>query len=217
MRCSCGHENAQFAAYCEVCGTDLRAGARAPPPRRSSPAEKRRTLFDVPPEEFRQSPSPGSSSVDFLTVPLRARGGFDPNDPFRRPAPAQQAGSPARTGGRRAKAKTIIERTKEGETAAALRGALLEDGGLGQVHAVRAGRNSLGRAEGCDIVLEDEKVSQQHGFLFIRDEGATFIDTSTNGSLVDGVRVHGDQVEVGHGARLELGGVRLRLLLAPGR
>lgn len=224
MRCSCGHENARSAAYCEVCGAELGSGAAASPPRRPNPAVKRRTLLEVPAPASSPSPSLApdpvrdsavSPSFDFLSVPPRARGVIDPNDPFRRPAPAQQEGSPAVGVGRRRKAKTILER--DGAPAAAMRGALIDETGPGQLHAIRAGRNSLGRAEGCDVLLADGKVSQQHGYLFIRDEGATFIDTSTNGSVVDGVRIHGGQVEVRHGSRLELGGARLLLLLAPER
>ena len=96
-----------------------------------------------------------------------------------------------------------------------IRGALLEYRGpddAGRLHALRVGRNLIGRDEGCDVRLEDGKVSGSHGFLFLRPLDATFVDTSTNGSKVDGKALLGEQVVVSHGAVLELGGTRLVLL-----
>jgi pSer/pThr/pTyr-binding forkhead associated (FHA) protein len=84
------------------------------------------------------------------------------------------------------------------------------------VFVLAEGRNTVGRDEGQDLRLEDGRVSGQHAFLFVRADGVSFIDVSTNGSLVDGKPVHGRQVDVDTGAVLRLGDTVLVLTrLAP--
>jgi pSer/pThr/pTyr-binding forkhead associated (FHA) protein len=80
---------------------------------------------------------------------------------------------------------------------------------------LRAGRNIIGRTADCDVCLEDGRVSAQHAFLFVRQEDASYIDVSSNGSKVEGRALQGEQVSLKHGAALELGGTRLVLLLVP--
>ena len=73
----------------------------------------------------------------------------------------------------------------------------------------------MGRNEDRDIILADGRVSGEHGFLFIRAERHTYVDTSSNGSRVDGQVVFGEQIEVRSGSVLEVGGMRLILVIIP--
>ena len=56
------------------------------------------------------------------------------------------------------------------------------------------GANVLGRNADCDVLIDDGRVSGQHAFLFIRAEDASSIDVSSNGSIVNGAVVHGEQI-----------------------
>jgi len=69
----------------------------------------------------------------------------------------------------------------------------------------------IGRAEGNTLILEDEFISAHHvmvlqrnGTWWVRDDG------STNGTLVNGVRID-DEVPFHEGDELQIGQVRLRL------
>jgi pSer/pThr/pTyr-binding forkhead associated (FHA) protein len=111
-----------------------------------------------------------------------------------------------------------VETSTEGATEGLIRGALFEYRGptdAGRVHALRAGRNTLGRNADCDVVLEDGRVSGQHAFLFVRAEDASFMDVSSNGSIVNGAVVHGEQVILQNHAVLNLGGTTLVLVVVP--
>jgi pSer/pThr/pTyr-binding forkhead associated (FHA) protein len=65
------------------------------------------------------------------------------------------------------------------------------------------------------VVLEDGRVSGQHAFLFVRAEDASFMDVSSNGSVVNGAVVHGEQVILQNHAVLNLGGTTLVLVVVP--
>lgn len=111
-----------------------------------------------------------------------------------------------------------MESANEGSAAGLVRGALFEYRGPtdpGRVHPLRAGRNVLGRDSGCDVVIDDGRVSGQHAFLFIRAEDASFIDVSSNGSVVNGSVVHGEQVVLQNHAVITLGGTTLVLVIVP--
>lgn len=111
-----------------------------------------------------------------------------------------------------------METANEGSAAGLVRGALFEYRGPtdpGRVHPLRAGRNVLGRNAECDVVVDDGRVSGQHAFLFIRAEDATFIDVSSNGSVVNGAVVHGEQVVLQNHAVIALGGTTLVLVIVP--
>ncbi|MCK6525988.1 FHA domain-containing protein, partial [Myxococcota bacterium] len=112
--------------------------------------------------------------------------------------------------------RTIVERPAGAPAQSAqVRGALL-DPRYGRLHALRAGRNTVGRDPDQDVQVEDGRVSGRHGFLFIKESGeASFMDVSTNGSVVNGVALHGEVAELAHGAVLRLGGASLILLLVP--
>ena len=239
MRChSCHNDNPPGVSICEWCGSNLSQEKRKtrsePSPGGgavkndavvSGPGEKRRTMY----EPSRQ-PSRPPPADDFFGNPPPSRPPLrDPEDPFAQsvrpkgapapaPAPARGgagwAGSPARN-----KNRTIIENpaAPTGDQRR-LRGALFcytgpED--PGSILPVHEGRSSMGRNEDRDIVLADGRVSGEHGFLFIRKDRHSYVDTSSNGSRVDGEVVFGEQTEVRSGSVLEVGGMRLILVIIP--
>jgi len=61
----------------------------------------------------------------------------------------------------------------------------------GQIFPVSQPRVVLGRGVNCDIQLQDSEISRRHAMLEIKSDVATVIDLgSTNGTFVDGVRIH---------------------------
>jgi hypothetical protein len=67
----------------------------------------------------------------------------------------------------------------------------------------------VGRAPGCDIRLDDDKVSGKHAIFHMQGQSLALEDlNSTNGSFVNEVQVHGTQV-VGVGDKLRLGDTML--------
>jgi pSer/pThr/pTyr-binding forkhead associated (FHA) protein len=71
---------------------------------------------------------------------------------------------------------------------------------------------TLGRAAGCDVVIDDDSVSAQHARLEF-DLGAWRITDlrSTNGTAVEGVRLAPDvPTPLPYGATVRLGGVQLQ-------
>lgn len=244
MRCpSCQNENDAGAAYCDMCGMDLtpsspapapgNAPARPPPQQPANPHQKRHTVFEPDPSA---PPPPPQRGADFFANPPPPRPTFDPRDPFAAaslpptrasaPAPAPAAMPPAPApapaapvaAAPRPKARTLVETANEGAAAGLVRGALFEYRGPtdpGRVHPLRAGRNVLGRNADCDVIIDDGRVSGQHGFLFIRAEDASFIDVSSNGSVVNGAVVHGEQVVLQNHAVITLGGTTLVLVIVP--
>lgn len=80
----------------------------------------------------------------------------------------------------------------------------------GQQISLREGHYSVGRSLDCDIVISDPNVSRVHaefiaaaGDVIIRDKG------STNGTRVNGVAVHGDQL-LQHGDVVTFGTAQVR-------
>jgi pSer/pThr/pTyr-binding forkhead associated (FHA) protein len=111
-----------------------------------------------------------------------------------------------------------VETPNEGATVGLIRGALFEYRGPadpGRIHALRAGRNIIGRNAECDVVIDDGRVSGQHAFLFIRAEDASYMDVSSKGSVVNGAVVHGEQIILQNHAVLTLGGTTLVLVIVP--
>ncbi|HEX5747639.1 MAG TPA: FHA domain-containing protein [Archangium sp.] len=208
------------------------------PPQPVNPHQKRRTVFE--PDPAAPPPPPAHRGADFFANPPPPRPTFDPRDPFAAasipptrlsapapapaamppapPQPAQPAPPPA-AAAPRPKARTIVDMGSESPAAAGLvRGALFEYRGPtdpGRVHPLRAGRNVLGRNADCDVVLDDGRVSGQHAFLFIRAEDASFIDVSSNGSIVNGAVVHGEQIVLQNQSVITLGGTTLVLVIVP--
>jgi pSer/pThr/pTyr-binding forkhead associated (FHA) protein len=68
---------------------------------------------------------------------------------------------------------------------------------------------NIGRADYCDLVIPDDSVSSQHAKLTRREGVWVLTDLdSTNGTLVDGERVHGE-VPIAPGAFVRFGDVQL--------
>lgn len=79
------------------------------------------------------------------------------------------------------------------------------------------GRECVGVAPAERLVVDDPTVSRNHLELRIdRSGAATLVDTSTNGTRLNGATVmRGEPVPIADGDRIELGGVRLEFR-APG-
>lgn len=80
----------------------------------------------------------------------------------------------------------------------------------GQQISLREGRYSVGRSLDCDIVISDPNVSREHaefvcaaGDVIVRDKN------STNGTKVNGVAVHGEQL-LQHGDVVNFGTAQVR-------
>jgi hypothetical protein len=77
------------------------------------------------------------------------------------------------------------------------------------------GLATVGRARDNAIVIDDGRVSRQHGRLQARRGALVYTDLgSTNGSRVNGVRV--DEIALGYGDRLEVGDTVLVVETLPG-
>jgi hypothetical protein len=133
--------------------------------------------------------------------------------------PLAMTGVPASTAGR--VEATRLAQNPEVGGAPQLRGALFEYRGLGHqgfIHTLREGRNVLGRdAAVCDVILEEERASKQHAFLFIRDEDVSYLDISSNGSTIDGRPVRGTEVKLSSPSVIQIGGLRLVFVFLPRR
>lgn len=78
----------------------------------------------------------------------------------------------------------------------------------GRVHRLRPGQHLVGRAAGCDLVLDDPGVSRRHAVLHVGPQGLRLHDLgSANGTVLDGrpVTSTGPAVAVAVGQRLRLG------------
>lgn len=87
----------------------------------------------------------------------------------------------------------------------------------GRLHALRFGRNKIGRDPGSDVCLEEPRASQDHAYIYLREQGAVYQDTSRNGSKVQGEIVWGSQAGLEMGSIIEIGETTLVLLLVPER
>ncbi|MEN9799131.1 MAG: hypothetical protein RL653_2827 [Pseudomonadota bacterium] len=197
-------------------------------------ARKNKTQFDNSPAPagFAPAPAPAPHAAapqadGWGNIGNFARPVFNPSDPFgfgSPPSPAPAYAPPqfpqaqdARSGG----SKTLFQPSGSHPAAAQgprVRAALIEfrgSGDPGRIHAVREGRNILGRDPDCGVRLEDGRASGKHGYLMLRENDALFTDISTNGTIVDGRILQGDQAPLTHGTRLEIGGSVLVFLFLP--
>lgn len=80
----------------------------------------------------------------------------------------------------------------------------------GQVFTV-TDEESVGRAPGCGVRIDDTYVSQVHARLFRQDRHLFVEDLgSTNGTLVNGTRIDGP-VRLRRGDRIQVGGVTMEV------
>ena len=69
---------------------------------------------------------------------------------------------------------------------------------LGITYRPRMGKTSLGRDEGCDVVIKDRTVSSRHAEIVLRPEGATITNLmATNGTRVNGREIQSAQLSDG--------------------
>jgi hypothetical protein len=88
----------------------------------------------------------------------------------------------------------------------------------GEALAVARPVATLGRAASCDVVVDDDSVSDRHARLAYEAGAWTLTDLgSTNGTAVEGARLEPNvPAPLPYGAALRLGGVRLRFEEAAG-
>lgn len=86
---------------------------------------------------------------------------------------------------------------------------VLTGASLGSVFRLTERENIVGRSDGCDISLEDERISRQHVKLIRSESGEILVQDleSTNGTYKDGRRV--SLVPLGEGERINVGGTTL--------
>jgi pSer/pThr/pTyr-binding forkhead associated (FHA) protein len=127
--------------------------------------------------------------------------------------------APKRPAPARSKRATMLQRKAGG--AKPIAAALVAYGAPdaeGVLYALRVGRNTVGRDDDQDVCVDDGRVSGRHGFLFVRPDGASYIDISTNGSVVDGESLVGEQAPLHEGSVIQVGHTLLvfgRLPLLP--
>ena len=74
--------------------------------------------------------------------------------------------------------------------------------------------NVIGRHRSCDIIVDDSTVSRNHSLLTRNDDGTwTYTDlSSTNGSIINGERIHRGSAIVDVGDEIQLGASTLTLM-----
>src|SRR5690606_15115178 len=74
------------------------------------------------------------------------------------------------------------------------------------VQPVRCGEPvRIGRAPDCTVALEDDAISRYHALLRVDEAGVTVEDTSTNGTLADGMVLRRAERRVAFGRPLVMG------------
>jgi pSer/pThr/pTyr-binding forkhead associated (FHA) protein len=82
-------------------------------------------------------------------------------------------------------------------------------------YRLKTGKNVLGRARECDIVLDDSSVSRRHAVIDVAENGATAADLgSRNGTKVGGQKIN-QAVSLTHKTRVKIGVYILRFLTGP--
>ena len=61
----------------------------------------------------------------------------------------------------------------------------------GREYTVSSGGLTVGRDAGCDVVISAADVSRRHARIDLKPEGYSVVDLSTNGVLVNGLRIQG--------------------------
>jgi pSer/pThr/pTyr-binding forkhead associated (FHA) protein len=80
----------------------------------------------------------------------------------------------------------------------------------GQRIALHEGHYVVGRNLECDIVISDPNVSRQHGeFVCAAGDVVVRDKNSTNGTKVNGVAIHGDQL-LQHGDVISFGTAQVK-------
>jgi pSer/pThr/pTyr-binding forkhead associated (FHA) protein len=64
----------------------------------------------------------------------------------------------------------------------------------GREYTIGAAPVVIGREAGCDIVVPNKDVSRRHAEIFVSPQGYVLVDSSTNGSFVNGERIEAQRV-----------------------
>lgn len=218
MQCPrCYFSNPVGTRVCEYCGARLDSPTAEGP---GSASTKRQTVIGPLPTAptKREKPAPAQR--------------IDPDDPFRiaargigsrpaMPSPPKQvepAAPPAppplppRLSGR----PTLITQPRSeavGMVEAVV--LLLPVEGAPVPLAIEEGRVRVGRRPDAEVVVEDPTASTDHCILRVADGRAWLLDTSANGTMVDGALCLNDRADLVHGSIIEVGKTRLVLLLVP--
>ena len=216
MRCpACQNDVPSGFSVCDFCGSPVLLGQDAFLPGDTPRPAGRRTTVAPPLPRPGQLPPVADAPTEPPPVPRSdvARTNFGGTAPVALPRPQYDILDPLKPL-RAAPTGTAVD----ARTPPKVRGAVIERRAddSGRVHPLKEGRNKLGRDAGCDVIVSDSRASADHGFLFIKaDGGGTYHDVSRNGTLVDGRPVHGEVVTLQHGSVLQIGMVRLYILLLP--
>jgi hypothetical protein len=123
---------------------------------------------------------------------------------------ADLRGASARGGSGRGRAETAV-RTSSKARAPRSVVVLNERGGKAQTHSLNGDQVQIGRADACQVKLDDTYVSQFHARIYRRD-GSWFVEDlgSTNGTYLNQRRLTAP-AEVRAGDRLRIGKTTLEL------
>jgi len=216
VRCPrCGAENPAALSTCEVCGSPLRrvtvVDDGAPPVRsplwQSPPVPP--TAPHVPATESQAAPPVSPAVGQAWGATAQAAGAPNPSALPRGALASSSAVPLPRPGAAMPAHRTVLAGVeRDDREVKQVRGVLLEyrsRSDVGKVHTLFAGRTAIGRSADCDIVLDDMEASKQHAIIYIRGDDASFMDISSNGSAVDGRRVHGGQATLQQGSMIVIG------------
>ncbi len=90
---------------------------------------------------------------------------------------------------------------------------LIHEAGVYRTVVLYEGRTSIGRNPDCSVCLQDGKVSGSHGTLYIEAGQHRYLDTSSNGSHVNGKLLVGDKQILKHSDTIKVGTSVLTVLL----
>ena len=216
MNCpSCKRPNAEGIDFCDFCGTPLGstpAGKRKTE-MEGGPAVKHKTEMAADPLDpfapragggSSAKPAPAANTASAASSPAAGQGKrktmFDgpaaaanPSDPFAPPDPASKKAHDKGAGRRIVGFLITFDRSAEGA-----------------YWVIREGRNTIGRDEDCDIVIEgDEMLSSTHAVILWRN-GRTIVDDekSQNGTFLNEADVM-EKTDVKDGDVIRLGRTQL--------
>lgn len=149
----------------------------------------------------------GDASVGSRPAQDPSAGPGDPAGPWAEAAGSVRSGHADPT-------RTMVYRRPAPEAPRARLREIRRDGSERSIE-LAGGLATLGRGKDNDIVIDDGRVSRQHGRFQARRGALVYTDLgSTNGSRVNGVRV--DEIALGYGDRLEIGDTVLVVETLPG-
>jgi hypothetical protein len=167
----------------------------------------------APPHEVPAGPAASPPTSDPDDGATSGEQGWSPPTPDAPVGPWVEAGGSVR-GGHADPTRTMVYRRPAPEAPRARLREIRRDGTERQIE-LAGGLATVGRAKDNAIVIDDGRVSRQHGRFQARRGALVYTDLgSTNGSRVNGIRV--DEIALGYGDRLEVGDTVLVVETLPG-